>query len=58
MDLETYLRTLRSKASGGSEFKAQSSLRELFSENQINPSVQTKPHPLTGISRSGKKESL
>ncbi|MDB3993274.1 hypothetical protein N9478_07285 [Gammaproteobacteria bacterium] len=58
MSKDTYLRKIKPEAFGGSRLKVQSALREVFNENQIDWVAQPKPHPLTGITNTGKKETV
>ena len=57
MHKDIYTQKIKVEAFGGSKFKVQSALREVFNENQIDWVAEPKPHPLTGISKVEKKES-
>ena len=58
MNKDNYFQRVKPEAFGGSRLKVQSALREVLNENQIDWVAQPKPHPLTGISKSKKKESV
>ena len=58
MNKDIYTQKLKAEAFGGSRFKVQSALREVLNDNQVDWVTHPKPHPLTGLTESEKKESL
>ena len=58
MNKDLYTQKLKAESFGGTKFKVQSALREELNENQIDWVVKSRPHPLTGIAKAEKKESV